>query len=247
MVHLLDERGKRHQVTLDGGMVKVTGLGLVDTGRMVGMPDGSRLEIANHRFVMLRPGVYEHMISLDRGAQIIIPKDAAEIVLRTSLSAGDVVIESGVGSGALAMALLNAVSPGGRVISVEMREDFAKRAGRNIARLGLDGWECVIGDACDVQLDVTADAVILDMPVPWAAISNLDRNLRPGGRVCAYTPNINQLEATVIALRDMGYVDVCSIETLQREMEVHAGGVRPSFDMLGHTGYLTFGRKTVVP
>jgi len=30
---------------------------------------------------------------------------------------------------------------------------------------------------------------------------------------------------------------------MQRALEVHPGGVRPSFDMLGHTAYLVFARK----
>ena len=34
-----------------------------------------------------------------------------------------------------------------------------------------------------------------------------------------------------------------TIELLEREMIVTAHGTRPSFHMLGHSGYLTFARK----
>jgi len=48
-------------------------------------------------------------------------------------------------------------------------------------------------------------------------------------------------------MRETGFSEVFSFETIQREMIVHDGGVRPSFDMLGHTGYLTFGRMMERP
>ena len=99
-----------------------------------------------------------------------------------------------------------------------------------------------IGDARTASLEGGFDALVMDMPSPWEALENLDRNLRLGGRFCAYVPNVNQLESTVRSLRDKGYLEVWALENLQREMEVHAGGVRPSFEMLGHTGYLGFGR-----
>jgi tRNA (adenine57-N1/adenine58-N1)-methyltransferase len=81
------------------------------------------------------------------------------------------------------------------------------------------------------------------MPDPENAFDNLLPHLRNGGRVCAYVPNMNQLERAVNALRDRGLADVRSMEILRRGMEVHEGGTRPSFDMLGHTGYLIFARK----
>ena len=84
----------------------------------------------------------------------------------------------------------------------------------------------------------------MDMPDPWIALDNLDKHVRSGGRVCAYVPNMNQAESAVIAMREKRYSGVYALENLQRGLEVHPGGVRPSFDMLGHTGYLIFGRKT---
>ena len=58
-----------------------------------------------------------------------------------------------------------------------------------------------------------------------------------------YIPNTNQLQLIVEALRQRDFYNVFSVEIIQREMEVHPGGVRPSYEMLGHTGYLVFGRK----
>ena len=107
-------------------------------------------------------------------------------------------------------------------------------------------WSYQIGDARDMDVDVDwqADALTMDMPDPWLALSNLENHLRSGGRLCAYVPNMNQAESIVNALREHGYSNVYALENMQRGLEVHPGGVRPSFEMLGHTGYLIFARKT---
>jgi tRNA (adenine57-N1/adenine58-N1)-methyltransferase len=44
-------------------------------------------------------------------------------------------------------------------------------------------------------------------------------------------------------MRDLGMGEVVAFETIQREMVVHEGGVRPSFDSIGHTGYIALARR----
>ncbi|MFA6869627.1 MAG: methyltransferase domain-containing protein, partial [Methanomethylophilus sp.] len=209
--------------------------------------DGDQLVIVGKKFWAYRPGVYELMNSLDRGAQIITPKDAAAILLECDIKAGDTVLEVGAGSGGLTTALLHTVAPIGHVHTLELKEQNAEKALKNVRRTGLDKyWSYQIGDAREAAVDLTADALTMDMPDPENALDNLGPHLRNGGRLCAYVPNANQLENVVLALRDKGYADVHSWEILERGMEVHPGGVRPSFEMLGHTGYLTFARKRAI-
>jgi tRNA (adenine57-N1/adenine58-N1)-methyltransferase len=130
------------------------------------------------------------------------------------------------------------------VHTVELREEYVQRVLKNLRRTGLDVfWSSQTGDAGNVGVEFTADVMIMDVPDPRSALGNLSRNLRPGGRVCAYVPNMNQAASAAEALREMNYFDVRAAELLEREIEVHPGGVRPSFQMLGHTGYLIFGRK----
>jgi tRNA (adenine57-N1/adenine58-N1)-methyltransferase len=64
-----------------------------------------------------------------------------------------------------------------------------------------------------------------------------------GGSIASYSPLISQVERTVNELRKYPFIEIKTIETLQREMVVSKQGTRPSFDMLGHSGYLTFARK----
>ena len=244
LIYLLDDKDRRFWLQLNRDMVKVHGLGVIDGNKIVGRSDGSSVKLAGKDFWAFKATVVQLMGSLDRGPQIITPKDAATVVFNLGLREGETVLEAGVGSGALTMALLNAVLPTGKVISVEVREDFAQRARRNIERAGLAPyWELRIGDVKTVQLDRKVDAVALDMPDPWQALDNVDRVLRSGGRFAAFVPNINQVEGVVNGLREHGYLEVEAVENIQRHIEVHPGGVRPAYENLGHTGYLVFARK----
>ena len=247
LVYLEDASGKRSWLKLSFGMMKVQSLGAVDGSKFKDLEEGDKVAIVGREYRIFRPGVLELMESLDRGAQIISAKDAATILFHCDIKAGDRVIEVGAGSGGLTTALLHAVAPTGCVLTLEYKEENAVRANKNVARVGLDKyWSYQIGDARDMDVDVDwkADALTMDMPDPWLALGNLEKHLRSGGRLCAYVPNMNQAESIVNALREHGYADVHALENLQRGLEVHPGGVRPSFEMLGHTGYLIFARKT---
>ncbi len=137
MIYLLDDKDRRFWLLLQKDMMKVQGLGVVDGSKIVGRTDGSLVRLAGRDFWAFKATVMQLMESLERGPQIITPKDAATVVFRLGLRAGDTVLEAGVGSGALTMALLSSIMPTGKVITVEVREDFAQRARRNIERAGL--------------------------------------------------------------------------------------------------------------
>jgi len=247
LIYLEDASGKRIWLKVADGMMKVQSLGTVDGSRFKDLEEGDSVTIVGREYRVFRPGVLELMESLDRGAQVITPKDAATILLHCDIKAGDRVIEVGAGSGGLTTALLHSVAPTGQVLTLELKEENALRVKKNTARVGLDKyWSYQIGDAREMNVDVDwkADALTMDMPDPWLALDNLQKHLRAGGRLCAYVPNMNQAESIVNALREHGYSDVHALENMQRGLEVHPGGVRPSFEMLGHTGYLIFARKT---
>lgn len=241
---LVDEEGRKFPVVAKRGMLEVRRLGVIDGDRLCSSSFGDRMEVGGRRFTVLRPSVRDLLSIIERKAQIISPKDSFLIPLHLDLSSGSRVVEGGVGSGALTLVLLKAVAPEGRVTSYELREDHADVARRNVEMSGLGScWELRIGDVCTAELPEGVDAVALDMPNPWDALKNAVRSLRPGGHICCYVPNANQLDQSVRAMRDAGLGEVYSFETIQREMVVHEGGVRPSFETLGHTGYLVFGRK----
>ncbi len=245
-VFLEDASGKRFGFRMSFGMLKIPSLGAIDGARFRDAEDGDTVSIMGKEFTIFRPGAMDMMLSLERGAQIITPKDAETIIMHCDVRCGRSVLEVGAGSGGLTTALLHAVAPEGRVHTLELKEENAQRAKRNVSRTGHDRyWSYTIGDAREAKPDIDwkADVLTMDMPDPWLAFPNLDPYLKSGGRICVYVPNANQVFDSVNALRDMGYADIHSLENIQRGMDVHPGGVRPSFDTLGHTGYLVFGRK----
>ncbi len=241
---LVDGEGKRHVVTVARGMLEVGGLGVIDGDSLCSSSIGDSMKIGGREFLVLRPSIKDAIGMIERRAQIVIPKDSFVIPLNLDLGPGGRVIEGGVGSGALTLVLLKSVGPTGKVYSYETRADYAQLARKNVALSDYaSAWELKMGDICTERLEGEVDAAVLDIPNPWDAIENIHRALRVGGYACCYVPNANQLERAVKKMRQVGFGDMTSFETLQREMVVHDGGVRPSFDMLGHTGYLSFGRK----
>lgn len=244
IVLLVDEAGKKLVLHAMPGMVDVRGLGVVDGTKICGASYGDLLTIGTRSYRILKPTVRDLLDVIERKAQIMVPKDSFIIPMYLDLSAGSMVLEGGVGSGALAIVLLKAVSPNGRVCSYELRKDHADVARRNVAMAGLeDNWELKLEDVRTAKLEPGFDAAVLDMPNPCDALENVIRAVKVGGCICGYVPNTNQLEMLVNGMRTSGLGEVFAFETIQREMVVHKGGVRPSFEMLGHTGYLAFGRK----
>ena len=244
MVLLVDESGRKVLVRADDGMIDVRGFGVIDGSKLCSSEFGDRLQVGGRSYLILRPSIRDILGALERRAQIMIPKDSFLVPMYLDISAGSRVLECGVGSGALTIVLLKAVSPTGRVCSYENREEHAAVARRNIAMAGLEScWELRMEDVCSAKLDDGFDAAMLDIPNPWDALPNVSKAVRVGGYIGGYVPNANQLESLVNSMRANGLDDVLAFETMQREMVVHKGGVRPSFDMLGHTGYLAFARR----
>jgi len=186
------------------------------------------------------------MEGLARRAQTIGAKDAASILFAADIAPDDLVVEAGAGSGWLTVAIASSVGPRGRVVAYEKREDFAAFARENVGRVGMaDRVEVRIADIADGIREREVCAVILDLPSPWTVVAAAWEALRIGGTLASFSPNMEQVKETVAAIRSQPFVDVRTIEIIEREMEVRDVGVRPSFAALGHTGYLTFARKVL--
>lgn len=247
LVVLLDKKGNKIVLRVVSGAGKVRGLGVYDSSELVGKRVGGKITIAKREFVLLRPTMADMLSSMERKAQIILPKDGMVILHHCDIKSGDTVVEGGAGSGALTMLLARTVAPKGRIITYDVREDFLRIAKGNVSRVGLG--DHVIFKKEDVTENISeteVDAVILDIPNPWDAVENAFDCLKPGGHIGSYSPTVNQVESTVRKMREHGLSHIRTIETLQRDMVVGERGTRPGFDMLGHTGYVTVGRKVFV-
>jgi len=247
---LIDQRGKRHLLTLRKGETFHSDRGWIPHDAIIGHPDGSWLRSSlGMRYLALRPTLAEYVLDMPRGAQVIYPKDLAMILFWADVYPGCRVLEAGTGSGALTLALLRVVGPEGKVITYEQREEFARRALANIrARLGEVTNLVVRFSPVEEGLadEAPVDRVILDLPEPWRLVDLVVKTLRSGGVFLSYVPTIIQAQQTAEALRrHPAYGLVETFETLFRPWNIEGLSVRPFHRMVAHTGFITVARRVV--
>lgn len=243
-VLLFDSKGRRYLVALEEGGEFHTHAGPVPHDALIGADEGVVVRSARGaRYTAVRPTLSDVVLKMPRGAQVIYPKDLGPLILLADVFAGARVLESGLGSGALSMALLRA---GAHVTGYEIRPDFAARAKSNVAGfLGsavLDRYDVSVRDVYD-GIDATGlDRVVLDLPEPWRVVHHAEAALRPGGILVAYLPTILQVATLREALARSGFGMAETVEVLQRSWHVEGPSVRPDHRMVAHTGFLTSAR-----
>ena len=246
-VQLTDPKGRHNTLTLEPGKAYHTHRGLLQHDDLIGLADGSVvMSSAGTPYLALRPLLADYVLSMPRGAQVIYPKDAAQIVAMGDIFPGAKVLEAGAGSGALSCSLLRAVGEHGQLHSYEVREDFAKIAARNVeAFFGAPhpAWTLHVGDVADCT-EVGYDRIILDMLAPWEMIELLERALVPGGVFIGYVATTTQLSELVETLRERGgFTEPRAWETLVRDWHAEGLAVRPDHRMIAHTAFLITSRK----
>ncbi len=175
-VQLTDAKGRKYTVVLEAGKEFHTHRGGIVHDALIGADEGSVVTSTNGTpYLALRPLLVDYVLSMPRGAQVIYPKDAAQIVHEGDVFPGARVLEAGAGSGALTCSLLRAVGPEGTVISYEVREDHAVHAVRNVETFFGErpaNWNLTLGDVADYDLEAhgQVDRVVLDMLAPWDAL-----------------------------------------------------------------------------
>lgn len=247
-VQLTDPKGRLHTVTLEPGKSFHTHRGAIEHDALIGAPDGSVVTSSGGTpYLALRPLLVDFMLSMPRGAAVIYPKDAAQIITQGDVFPGATVLEAGAGSGALTCALLRAVGPAGRVLSYEIRDDHAEVAVRNVVTFHGErppNWELRHGDVASHPAGEAVDRAVLDMLSPWEALPAVSEALVPGGVLVAYVATTTQLSRLVEAVRELGgFTEPTAWETLARGWHVVGLAVRPQHRMIGHTAFLVTTRR----
>jgi tRNA (adenine57-N1/adenine58-N1)-methyltransferase len=265
-VQLTDPKGRQHRLMLTAGRTFHTHRGSVAHDDLIGQPEGCLVVSSGGTpYIALRPLLADYSLAMPRGAAVVYPKDAAQIVGLADIFPGATVIEAGAGSGALSCWLLRAVGEEGLVFSYERRPDFAQ-----IARTNVEGyfggphpaWRLTVGrlpvvtattetpenpetpETAESAVPTDVDRVVLDMLSPWDYVATAAAVLVPGGLVCCYVATTTQLARTVTALREHGnFAEPAAWESMQRGWHVEGLAVRPEHRMVGHTGFLITARR----
>jgi tRNA (adenine57-N1/adenine58-N1)-methyltransferase len=254
-VQLTDPKGRPHTITLEPGKVFHTHRGGLRHDDLIGRGEGVVVASSGGtRYLAFRPLLTDYVLGMPRGAQVIYPKDTAQIIGYGDIFPGARVVEAGAGSGALTCSLLRAVGTAGRVFSYEVRRDFADVARRNVERFfggAHPAWRLTVGDIAECR-EPEIDRVVLDMLAPWEVLDTVERILVPGGVLVGYVATTPQLSELVETLRERGsFAEPRAWETLQREWHVEGLAVRPDHRMVAHTAFLVTARRlaadTVAP
>lgn len=242
-VLLVDSKKRRYLVTLKEGGEFHSHSGFLGHNDIVGRQEGFVvISTKGSAYSVLRPTLEDFVVEMPRGAQVIYPKDLAPICMIADIAPGVRVFESGVGSGALSMAMLRY---GATIVGYELREDFANRAQANVRSFlgteALGRFEVQLRDSYEGIDETSFDRMVLDLPEPWRVIPHAEVALRRGGILVAYTPSITQAVQVRQAFGS-AWMESRTLEVLHRTWHIEGQSVRPDHRMVAHTGFLTVSR-----
>ena len=255
LVLLTDRKRRKYLVTLKEGGEFHSHAGIIQHDDMLGQPEGTEFRTSQRGgvYLALRPALADYILTMKRGATPIYPKDIGAILTYADIRPGARVVEAGIGSGALTIALLQAVGESGHVYSYETREDFAKLAQGNVsAFLPDDSADRLTLHVSDIYADgiveKDVDRVVLDLPEPTRVITHARNAMRPGGIFLAFVPTTLQLHRLWQDLDADPVFDLIEqFEVALRPWDASPQSLRPAHRMVAHTGFITTARRLADP
>jgi len=224
-----------------------THIGVIKHSDAIGKEYGSRVMTNKDKYVyLLKPTMYDYVMKIQHGTQIVYPKDLGYIVARAGIGSGQKILEIGTGSGSLTSFIANIIKPRGHVYTFDVNENFMKIAEKNIKKAGVSKY--VTQHNLDLKTAkkmplVDMDVALIDLGDPWIVIPQVRKMLKGSGSIFAICPTMNQLEKLTMALVENEFTDIESTEHILRTIEAREGKTRHSFQGIGHTTYLCYARK----
>ena len=224
-----------------------THIGVIKHSDAIGKEYGSRLITNKDKYVyLLKPTMFDYVMKIQHGTQIVYPKDIGYIIARAGIGSGQKILEIGTGSGSLTSFVASVVKPRGHVYTFDVDENFMKIAEKNIKRAGVSKY--VTQQNMDLKTAKKMplseiDVALIDLGDPWTVIPQVRKMLKGSGSIFAICPTMNQLEKLTISLVENEFTDIESTEHIIRTIEAREGKTRHSFQGIGHTTYLCFARK----
>ncbi len=255
LVLLIDRKRRKYLITLEEGGEFHSHAGIIQHDDMIGRPEGREFRTAQKGgvYLAIRPTLGDYILTMKRGATPIYPKDIGAILTHADIRPGARVVEAGIGSGALTIALIQAVGESGRVYSYENREDFAALAQGNVSEfLPAESANRLTVHVSDIYTDGIkeddVDRVVLDLPEPSRVIPHAREAMRPGGIFLAFVPTTLQLHRLWQQLdADPVFDLIDQFEIALRQWDAGPQTLRPAHRMVAHTGFITTARRLADP
>jgi tRNA (adenine57-N1/adenine58-N1)-methyltransferase len=229
---------------LDNNTAYVRGEKITLPGNYVYDP-GDSIKIKGREYIVLNCDPLFYNEVTERYTQTVLPLDISYILYSASINSGKNVLESGVGIGNLSYSILNSIGKSGKLTGIDINEKNIENARKNLSRfINTDNWNLINDDIKNYKSNDIYDAIILDMPDPWNAISNIKHNLKPGGYIILYSPNYNQTEKNVVELKKNKFFVVETVELIKRNIIVRENATRPDNNIIGHTAFINIAIKT---
>ncbi|HCW94032.1 MAG TPA: tRNA (adenine-N1)-methyltransferase [Flexistipes sinusarabici] len=247
-VILIDHKSRRHMVKLKETGRFSSQYGFIEHSDIVEAGDGGTVKTnKNFPYRIFSTTYTDYVMNLKRNAQIIYPKDTAQMLMEADIYPGLNVLESGIGQGALSMALLRALGNKGRLTTYEIREDFAEQS-KNF----IDDFCRELTEIHDIRIgniyegfEGIYERILLDVPEPWHVIEHTKNGLVGGGIIVSYIPTILQVKTYVDTLKATGYFDdLSTFEIIKRPWKIDGLSVRPEMWMYNHSAFIVKARKT---
>jgi len=230
-VILFERHDKMHGLRMVHGETIQNRFGLFHHTDVIGQPFGSRVFSRSpgangSGFMWILPPTPElWTIALPHRTQILYTADISLVVTHLELTPGKIVVESGTGSGSLSASLARSVAPSGKVFTFEFNAMRCEKAGEDFIMNGADSIVTiaerdVLQDGFELPPDTLADAVFLDLPAPWTVVKSARAVMKPGGRICNFSPCIEQVQQVAAALEAENFHDIRTYEILVRSFEV---------------------------
>lgn len=247
LVILSDKKDKQYMITLKEGARFSSHYGYIEHNDIATLEEGDIIKSTmGHPYLVYTPTYMDYVMNIKRQAQIIYPKDAAAMLMWADVAPHQKVLESGIGQGALSIAILRALAGTGSLTSYEIRADFAEQSAKFIKTYFGSTPENHTIEVRSIYdgIDGTYDRVLLDLPEPWHVVPHLKTGLKNGGLIIAYLPTILQVKTFVDALKDSGsFSNIETAEFTRRPWKVDGMSVRPEMWIYNHSAFLISARK----
>ncbi|CAM5271390.1 tRNA (adenine(58)-N(1))-methyltransferase TrmI OS=Streptomyces alboniger OX=132473 GN=CP975_06430 PE=3 SV=1 [Streptomyces alboniger] len=245
-VQLTDPKGRHYTFTLEAGKNFHTHKGSFPHDELIGAPEGSVVRTTgNVAYLALRPLLPDYVLSMPRGAAVVYPKDAGQILAFADIFPRHTRRRGGRGLG-LAEQL---PAPRHRRPGDAARISAARTSPTSPGRT----WSATSA--------APAPAAATWRPPgqpqrhrgrpghprharPVERLEAVSKALVPGGILGRYVATTTQLARTVESIREIGgFNEPTAWELMIRNWHIEGLAVRPDHRMIGHTGVLLTARR----